>query len=256
MLEGPLLLSEALQLGVPLQEVFAEPGADEDLVQRCQAAGAVVHRLREGVLQRATDAVSPQPLAAVAAMHDLSLVELPGVLGEGAPAMVLVLVGVSDPGNLGTLLRSARAVGARLVVCCDATADPYNPKSVRASAGALFALSLVRDAAAAEAVSILQARQVQCLGAVVQGGEDYDHVDMTGPVALVLGNEAHGLPRKLQRSLDRLVSIPMVAGAESLNVGMAGTVLCFEALRQRRATHRGAIRPFRAGLLAGQAGDE
>jgi RNA methyltransferase, TrmH family len=190
-----------------------------------------VYAVGEGVLATATDTVTPQPVAAVAPIADLALEDAL----EHAVDQVLVLVGIGDPGNLGTLLRCADAVGVELVVCCDHSVDPYGPKSVRASAGALFRLRIVREADSTATVAALQTRGLRCLGTVVRDGTPYDQVDLTGPWAIVLGHEAHGLPDRLQRQLDELITIPMRGPVESLNVGMAGTVVCFEALRQRRA---------------------
>lgn len=232
-IDGPSLLHEALKHKLALQEVFAEPGASDELVQRCLDAGVTVHDVEEGVLARATDTVTPQPVAAIAAFHDLPLDAVARSVRRGQPP-ILVLVGVNDPGNLGTVLRSAHASGIERVICCDSTVDPYNPKAVRASAGALFALKVVRESASTEAVAALQDEFVRCLGAVVRGGVAYDRAELTGRLAIVLGNESHGLPEDVLSRLDRRVSIPM-QGAESLNVAMAGTLLCFEALRQRRS---------------------
>lgn len=235
-IDGPTLLHEALRHRLALQEVFVEPGAPDELLQRCVDAGVTIHVVEQGVLARATDTVTPQPVAAIAAFHDLPLDAVARSVRRGHPP-VLVLVGMNDPGNLGTALRSAYASGIERVICCDSTVDPYNPKAVRASAGALFALRVVREASSLDAVVALQNEFVRCLGAIVSGGVDYDRAELTGRLAIVLGNESHGLPDDLLSRLDKLVSIPM-QGAESLNVAMAGTLLCFEALRQRRALTR------------------
>jgi TrmH family RNA methyltransferase len=118
------------------------------------------------------------------------------------------------------------------VVCCGGTVDPYNPKTVRSSAGSVFHVPLVVGGDPAEVLGELAAHGLHRLGAVVRDGQDYVTVDWAQPTALVLGNEAAGLPDGLP--LDGTVGIPMAGRAESLNVGMACAVLCFEALRQRR----------------------
>jgi RNA methyltransferase, TrmH family len=243
--DGPTLLDEALQAGVRLDEVIAEPDAPGELLDRCRAAGAVVRRARPGTLARATDPVQPQPVAAIAHLDraapsassaagvDAALDRLP----EGA--LVMVMVGVNDPGNAGTVLRSAEAAGAALVAFCDDSVDPYNPKCVRGSAGSLFRVPVVREAAAAAVVTTLRRQRVRCLGTVARGGVSYDEVDLvSGGVALVLGSESHGLPPELATELDGEVTIPMAGKVESLNLGMAATILGFEAQRQRR--HRGS----------------
>jgi TrmH family RNA methyltransferase len=232
-IDGPTLVAEALDAGVRLDELLAEPDAPRDLLDWAAAAGATVQLVQDGVLARATDTVTPQPVAAVARFDDTSTERV--LDGLARPELVLVLAGVNDPGNAGTLLRSAEASGAEAVVFCDDAVDPYNPKCVRGSAGALFRLRVVRSTTSDAAVAALRAHGARSLGTVARDGTPYDEVDLTGPTALVLGSEAHGLAPQLQANLDALVTIPMRGGAESLNVGMAGTIICFEALRQRRA---------------------
>jgi TrmH family RNA methyltransferase len=151
----------------------------------------------------------------------------------GPQALVVVAVGLADPGNLGTLLRSAEAAGAAVVVAGDSV-DPYNPKAVRASAGTLLAVPLVVDADVLGVLDALGRQGYRRLATVVHGGSDYVALDWGRPSALVLGNEAAGLDDATLAACDERVSVPMVGRAESLNVAMAGTVLCFEALAARR----------------------
>ena len=201
-------------------------------MDRLAGAGVAVHRVAAGVLDRAGEVRTSQGVAAVALAPGL---DLPPSLGPGA--LVLVLVGVADPGNVGTLLRTADASGAAVVLLCGACADPLSPKVVRAAAGALFRLRLAELAEPAAVAAVLAGWEVTPLGCVARGGRPLDEVDLTGAVALVLGSEAHGLPPALVAELagaDRLVSIPMPGPAESLNVAMAGTVAAYEAVRQRR----------------------
>jgi TrmH family RNA methyltransferase len=153
-------------------------------------------------------------------------------------ALIVVCVDVRDPGNAGTILRSAEAAGATGVVCCDGSVDVFNPKTVRSSAGALFRVPVVAGGDAAEVLAELGRWGLTRLAAVARGGVTYTDADLTGAVALVLGNEAHGLPGAIEESLDGRLTIPMAGRAESLNAGMAGAVLCFEAARQRAAAAR------------------
>jgi RNA methyltransferase, TrmH family len=242
-LDSPLLLGEALEAGLRVDEVFAGPGADPALLARAGAAGAMVRSVADGVLAKATGTVTPQPVAAVAARHDVALGDAVAPLAGGATGpepLALVLVGVGDPGNLGTLARSARATGAQALICCDGTVDPYNPKAVRASAGTLFGLTVVVGESFHTVLEALREQTVRAVGTVVDGGTAYDRADLGGPVAVVLGNEAHGLGVERSGQLDELVSIPMAGPTESLNVAMAGTVICFEVARQRRRRGDGA----------------
>ena len=229
-LEGAKLLAEALDAGVVLEAVFVDQRAagHEALLQRATDAGARVHALEPGVLERVAGTVTPQPLIAVAGWID---VPLDDVL---AADLVVVCVDVRDPGNAGTVLRSAEAAGAGAVVFCDGSVDVFNPKTVRASAGSLFHVPVVASGPPAEVLDRLGGAGIRRYGTVARGGTPYDEADLTGRVAIVLGNEAHGLPAGLEERLDGGLTVPMAGRAESLNVGMAAAVVCFEALRQRR----------------------
>jgi TrmH family RNA methyltransferase len=229
-IDGPTLLRDALDADVPLDEVVAEARCSADLLARAAQAGATVRSVDDGVLARVPDTVTPQPVAAIAQFTDVS----PATAAAAAGPLALVLVGVRDPGNAGTLLRSAEAAGAGAVLFCDGSVDPYGPKCVRASAGSVFRVEVTRSGEAGEAVARLASAGLGTLATVARAARSYDQVDLADPVALVLGNEAHGLPGDVAARVERAVSIPMVGRTESLNVGMAGTILCFESLRQRR----------------------
>jgi len=203
---------------VPIEAVFVEEG-----MSGVDAGGAPVHEVAPGVIARVTTTVTPQPLLAVAPRCDVPF----GALA-GRASFVLALAGLADPGNVGTILRSAEAAGADAVVLTEGSVDVFNPKVVRASAGALFHVPVVVDVPLARLGSL----GVPLLGAVADGGVPYDAAPLDQPCALVLGSEAHGLPDGL--ALDGLVSIPHAGRAESLNVAMAATVLCFEVARRRR----------------------
>jgi len=227
-LEGEKLLTEAVSAGVSPESVYLAPGAGvpRDLVGRA----ARVFDLAPGVMERVADTVSPQPVLAVVPYVDRHLDAL------GSPSFVVVCVDLRDPGNAGTVLRSAEAAGADGLICCVGAVDVYNPKTVRASAGSLFHVPVV---AGGEPVSVVQAlgqQGLRTLGAAAHGGSDYAGTDLTTPFALVVGNEAHGLPADVVAALDDRITIPMAGRSESLNAGMATAVLCFEAARQRRAT--------------------
>jgi RNA methyltransferase, TrmH family len=229
-IDGPTLLRDALDAGVSVDEVVAEAGCSADLLERAAEAGATVRSVDDGVLARVTDTVTPQPVAAIGRFADVA----PVTAAAAAGPLALVLVGVRDPGNAGTLLRSAEAAGAGAVLFCDGSVDPYGPKCVRASAGSVFRVAVTRSGDSDEALACLASAGLGTLATVARGARSYDEVDLADPVGLVLGNEAHGLPEDVAARVDRAVTIPMLGRTESLNVGMAGTVLCFESLRQRR----------------------
>lgn len=229
--EGAKVLSEALDAGVPVESVYVASGASasEAVVSRAADAGAHVYELGPGVLERVADTVTPQPVLAVVPFLDRPL----SALREAR--LSVVAVDVRDPGNAGTILRSAEAAGADGVLCCEGSVDVYNPKTVRASAGSLFHVPVVAGGDPVEVLREMATWGVHRLATTATGGRDYSEVDLTRPIAFVLGNEANGLSPEIDDEVDERVTIPMVGRSESLNVGMAAAVLCFEAARQRRA---------------------
>jgi len=235
-IDGPILLREALRAGVRIDEVFATPSADSTAVSAATAAGARLHEVTPEVLAQAVDTVTPHGVAAIAGRVEVGLDVAMQAAASGP--LALVLVDVADPGNAGTLLRVAEAAGAAAVVFCGSSVDPSNAKCVRASAGALFHVPVASGGEVVAVLEELGQRGVRRAATVVAGGVPYDEVDLTGPVALMLGSEAHGLPEVVMAAVDDRLSIPMAGRSESLNVAMAGAVLCFESLRQRRAAPR------------------
>jgi TrmH family RNA methyltransferase len=225
--EGPTLVGDALDAGARLESLFVAPDANEAVVERAVALGLAVFELAPGVLERVAGTVSPQPVLAIVRMVDVDLTELSG------QTLIVVCVDVRDPGNLGTVLRSAEASGVGGIICCEGSVDLYNPKCVRASAGSLFHTRVVAREDPVKVLGTLGEWGLRRLGTRPDGGEPYHRLDLTAPTALVLGNEANGLPASAAAALDGWVTIPMAGRTESLNVGMAAAVLCFEAARQR-----------------------
>ncbi|MCY3632463.1 MAG: RNA methyltransferase [bacterium] len=199
--------------GLEIVDVFVEPVIDlwADLGVSVDAPTWTVG---DGVLAKVGSVVTPQGVMATARIPDLA------PLAEGD--FIVELAGVADPGNAGTIVRSAVAAGAQAVVFSPGSVDPWNPKTVRASAGALFRVPLTVEALVGERI-----------GTDPHQGEPCDQVDLSGPLTLVVGNEAHGLDQGA--SVDRWVSIPMAESVESLNVASAAAVICFEVARQRRS---------------------
>ncbi len=234
--EGAKVLAEALDAGALVESLYLAPGATSGaagpVIDRAVEAGIRVFDLGPGVIERVSGTVTPQPLLAVAPYLDVSL----DALREAATAgkgPVVVCVDVRDPGNLGTVLRSVEAAGAAGVICCEGTVDVYNPKSVRASAGSLFHVQVVSGGDPVEVLSTLGDWGVQRMATRPAGGTPYFRADLIRPSAIVLGNEASGLPAEVEKLVDEVVTIPMAGRGDSLNVGMAAAVLCFEAARQR-----------------------
>jgi RNA methyltransferase, TrmH family len=215
----------------------AEDRAVQEVCRRAEAGGVRVFPLAAGVLERVADTVTPQPVLAV-----LPMLEEPAPASEPwvarAGALIVVLVDVRDPGNAGTVLRAADASGSALVVYAGDSVDPYNPKTVRSSAGSLFHVPLAVRPDPGLLAGELTAAGFRTLATVVRDGEDYAGLDWSVPSALFLGNESSGLDPALSDGLSGALAIPMAGQAESLNVGVASAVVCFEAFRQRRGGGR------------------
>ena len=221
--EGPRVVSAALIANAPIERVYADP--DQPVAREATAAGIDVVPIDRAAADRIGITVTPQPAFAIVTLQRLDVSALDGA------TLAIVGAPISDPGNAGTIMRSAAASGADVVVLGSGSVDAYNPKVVRASAGACFAIRTVEGVTAVEALERLGAQNVRRLAATVHGGSVPEALDLSAPTAFVLGSEAHGLPADLP--VDDRVSIPMHAG-ESLNVAMAATVLLHEAARQRR----------------------
>ncbi len=231
MLEGPRVVAAALDRDVALEAVYVSTGATmafAPLVARLDAAGVTIVELKEGVLEKVGLTRTPQPVLGVAPGVPVALGPIPGA------GVAVIAVDIADPGNLGTIIRSAESAGADAVVVCGSSVDPHNPKVVRSSAGALFGVTVMRADDPMAALDSVAASGRRLIGTTARGGEPYDSVDLARPCAVVVGNEARGLDASVERRLDVLVSIPMAGVAESLNVAMAATVVLFESARQRR----------------------
>jgi TrmH family RNA methyltransferase len=221
---------DALAHGHPLEALYIEAGTDLRLdLTDC---GAAVHTLEAGALARVTDTVTPQGVVAIAPMPQSDGDVVDTVMRSRG--IVLVLAGLSDPGNAGTLLRVAESAGIGAVIFCDEAVDPFSPKCVRASAGSIFHVPVMSGARSVDLLEAIGRTGGRRLGAAARRGDPYDQTDLRGPLALVLGSEAHGVAGELDGVVDGWTHVPMAGQTESLNVAVTGAVLAFEAARQRR----------------------
>ena len=226
LVEGTRLVEEVARAGIePALVLFTEDWAatpdGQRLLARLPAAAEGAWPVSEAVLAACADTETPQGVLAV----------VPFVENEPGPGLVLVVDGVRDPGNAGTLLRSAEAAGAGQVLLAPGTVDLYNPKVVRGAMGAHFRLAV----AALDWPHIAQRLEGRTVWLADAAGDvAYDAVDWTAPAALIVGGEAEGAGAQALAVATGRVSIPMAGGAESLNAAMAGTVILFEAARQWR----------------------
>jgi TrmH family RNA methyltransferase len=213
--EGAVLIAEAVAAGWEVESEFVAPGVSP-------VSAAPVFELGDGVLERVASTEHPQP--------NLAVVRMPVRRATLERADFVVIVdALNDPGNLGTILRSAEAAGVDAVVLTPGSVDPFNAKSVRASAGALFHVPVV-----AGTLADARTAGLRLLGTSSHQGDAHVEADWSGRIAIVLGNEAHGLAG--DAPVDGWVRIEHQGRAESLNVAMAATLLVFEAARTRR-TH-------------------
>jgi RNA methyltransferase, TrmH family len=245
LIEGPHLLVAALDAQVTPRLLVYDPLALERTVEGrrllervadARAAGVEVYEALPSAIERASDTRTPQGIVAAVALADVAPDRTRARRRGRARPVLLALDALADPGNLGTILRSALAADADEALLSPGCADPFAPKVVRAGAGAHFHLpirvGLAWDEIAQRFAGAPTVNDV--LVAEASGQTAYDEVDMAQRVALIIGNEAHGVSREAAKLATKRISIPMWNKVESLNAGIAASVILFEAARQRR----------------------
>jgi TrmH family RNA methyltransferase len=233
LLEGPEGIRAALQAGHRPDSLLATERAASrhaGLVNLARQRGTQVTLVAEPVLAATT---TPQGLVAVLPSVLRPLEALPP-----SPRLVCVLAEVRDPGNAGTVLRAADAFGADALVTTRGSVDPESPKAARAAAGSLFHLPVVAGAPWPALRAALRERGLRLVGADPHAAATVDQAPLADPVALVVGNEAHGLPAEVAADLDLAVRIPLAGRAESLNLAAAAAVLLYETARRHATAHQ------------------
>jgi TrmH family RNA methyltransferase len=235
--EGPQAVREALAISGVLAELFTTADAEsrhQDLVAQAEKTGIPVFRVSGDIMADLAQTVTPQGLLAVCEFVDAPL---ESVLAA-APRLVTVLAHVRDPGNAGTVLRTADAAGSDSVIFTDASVDPYNGKCVRASAGSLFHLPVVVGPRFDTLVPALKDAGLTVIAADGAGKRSLDAAldsgTLGGPTAWVFGNEAWGLPEEIRDAADEVVHVPIYGGAESLNLATAAAVCLYTSARAQR----------------------
>lgn len=235
--EGPQAVREALrQLGVLTELFVTGPGADRhpDLVVQAISQGAPVHEVSGEVMADLAQTITPQGLLGVCRFVDVPLESML----TGAPRLVAVLANVRDPGNAGTVLRTADAAGADGVIFAAASVDPYNSKCVRSSAGSLFHVPVTVGTPLAVAVGRLHEAGLHVLAADGSAESFLDAPngpDLSRPTAWLFGNEAWGLPQDLLDLADGVVAVPIYGEAESLNLAAAAAICLYASARHLNA---------------------
>jgi TrmH family RNA methyltransferase len=225
--EGPNLVEAAMRRGL-VSEVFATEAAQDRFA--ALLTGAQVHLVTERAAKALSDTVTPVGLVAVCSIPETSLDD---VLAD-SPRLLAVAAEISEPGNAGTLIRIADAMGADAVVLAGNSVDPYNGKCLRASAGSIFSIPVVSDPDAAAAVSAIAAAGLAVLATTIDGEMSLDNADLTPPTAWLFGPEAHGLATELADAATHRVRIPMPGNAESLNVAAAAAICLYQSARAQR----------------------
>lgn len=224
-----MLVAEAIAAGRALDAVYVVEGSTEELDGLGLAPSTPLNLITADALEWIGASVTPQPLVAVAQWPSWSLADL-----LAAPVgPVVVAVDLSDPGNAGTLVRSAEAAGARGVVLTKGSVDPRSPKVVRAGAGSVARLPVVDGLDAVAVLRELRATGLRTIAADASVTSSLWDAALPADVVVVVGSESHGLPPSVAAEVDEVIRIPMASSVESLNVGVSAAIVLFEAARRR-----------------------
>jgi TrmH family RNA methyltransferase len=229
--EGIRMLEEAIRSGLRFQAVFFSEAGSAHATRLLPQIGSQVEvlLLPDEVFLSAVSTESPQGVAALVKLRPHKFEDL---MEAGADPLLIGVAGIQDPGNLGTIIRSAEAFGARAVLLGEKTVSHFNPKAVRGSAGSLFREPILR-VKMAESIASLKQLGVRVLATSSHKGKPLHEADFTGAAMIVVGNEGAGVPQEILSMADELVTIPHSSRVESLNAGIAASILLYEAARQR-----------------------
>jgi len=242
-IEGLRILEEAIRSGLRFSAVFFRESAQDRAERLLPQIGAQVETLLlpDKLFDSVVPSESPQGVAALVRFKELSLDDVMERMQVGP---VVVLAGLQDPGNLGTILRSAEAFGSAGVVLGEGTVSPFNSKVIRASAGSVFRLPIVHGQAPRhgklgavkleEVSEKLRTQGVRLIATSSHKGTPLDQADLKGKTAIFFGNEGSGLPRDVMAKMDESIVIPHTAQVESLNAGVAASIVLYEAAEQRK----------------------
>jgi TrmH family RNA methyltransferase len=228
LLDGEHLVAEALAAGVPLDLLLTD-GRAPDLARRARASGAAVYLASPSVLEAASPVRAPTGTVAIASWQPAALRDL----FAASPALVIGLVDVQDPGNTGSVIRSADALGATGVAGLDRTADPSGWRALRGAMGSTFHLPIAR-ASTAEALQEAKRAGVLVAATVAADGHPVETADLRPPLLVMLGNEGAGLGANVMAQADLRLMVSMRPGVDSLNVAVSAALILYEARRQRR----------------------
>jgi len=234
-LEGVRLVSDAVRSELELEAILASASAEKPLAALLAELDrpTIVLRTSDKLFASVAGTETPQGIAALLRAPQFAFDDLL----RGLDPLIVVLVGVQDPGNVGTILRSAEALGATGVIAAKGAAHPYSPKSLRASAGSALRLPTLSELAAPVALAQLRVSGLKIVAASSpknSAARDPNEFNFRQPVALLIGNEGAGLPPEIERSADALIRIQLAEPVDSLNAAVAASLILYEAARQRR----------------------
>ena len=241
LVEGKRFLKEALESNwemelVLFSEIFKRTPEEESLLNEIKNKGIDIIPVKNQIMKSLSDTVTPQGIIGVMKKKEFISQEafaLKKTLAKDTD-FVLALDSVQDPGNLGTLLRTADAAGVDSVLLSEDTAEFYNPKVLRSTMGSIFHLPIFKDVNLKNTIPLLKRRGFKIFASEVKEGKLYDQLDYSGKVCLIIGSEATGIDKKIIELSDEMVRIPIYGKAESLNASVAGGIILFEMARKRR----------------------
>ncbi len=229
--EGVKAVEEAIRSGIRISAVFVSESARDRANRLLPQLGSHTETLLlpDDIFRSAVTSDAPQGIAALVRVKHHTLDDLLRVIEP----LIVIVAGLQDPGNLGTVIRSAEAFGATGLVATEGTVNPYNPKVVRGSAGSLFRFAVAK-AEGATTITALRDRGIRILATSSHKSVPLPELNLTGPLAILFGNEGAGVPRDLLKCADQIIGIPHNPKVESLNAGIAASVVLYECSRQRR----------------------
>ncbi len=246
--EGPKQVEEALRSGLEAEALLVSEAGERGAGRILDAASATETGIPRSRVLRTTNKLfegvagtdTPQGVAGLFRQRAWGFDDVlrgPGAMRESSP-LVIVLAAVQDPGNVGTILRSAEAFGATGAIASRGTADPWSPKALRASAGSALRLPVLRGMAIPVLLAQLKIAGLRIYAATSAPEDGVAEADLREPAAIFVGNESNGVPAEVERAADAIISIPMAATVESLNAGVAASLVLYEAARQRKSASR------------------
>jgi TrmH family RNA methyltransferase len=233
LIEGTHLLETAISAGTVLREIFftddfSRSGKGQRILKALSKKPLMMYEVSEDVMRKLADTATPQGIIALVAHTPLTLRDIP----VKKDPLFAVIDGIQDPGNLGTIIRTADAAGTDGVILLPGTCEPFSPKVIRSTAGSIFHIPVIgTDSPGLR--TWLRERGIRLAVTSASSGESVFHAKLLGPLALLFGNEARGVGEALRKSADMLLKIPVYGKAESLNVAAAAAICLYEAVRQR-----------------------